>query len=128
MAGQFLADSFGASVQHIALATDDIFETARSLADLGFKPLVMPANYYADLQSRFDLSPLLLSQLEKNSILFDEDGSGAFLQLYSQPFAGGIFFEILERRSGYNGYGAANAPFRIAAQKRLLGPKGMPKF
>ena len=128
MAGQFLADSFGASVQHIALATEDIFETARSLADLGFKPLVMPANYYADLQSRFDLSPLLLSQLEKNSILFDEDGSGAFLQLYSQPFAGGIFFEILERRSGYNGYGAANAPFRIAAQKRLLGPKGMPKF
>lgn len=128
MAGQFLADSFGASVQHIALATKDIFETARLLSALGFKPLKMPANYYADLQSRFDLPPLLLSQLEENNILFDEDSSGAFLQLFSQPFAGGIFFEILERRSGYNGYGAANAPFRIAAQKRLLGPKGMPKF
>jgi 4-hydroxyphenylpyruvate dioxygenase len=128
MAGQFLADSFGASVQHIALATEDIFETARSLADLGFKPLVMPANYYEDLQSRFDLPSSLLSELQENSILYDEDSSGSFLQLYSQPFAGGIFFEILERRSGYRGYGAANAPFRIAAQKRLLGPKGMPKF
>jgi 4-hydroxyphenylpyruvate dioxygenase len=38
-----------------------------------------------------------------------------------------MFFEIVERRGNYQGYGAPNAPFRIAAQKRLLRPKGVPK-
>ena len=30
----------------------------------------------------------------------------------------GFFFEIVQRR-GYKGYGAANAPVRLAAQARL---------
>jgi len=127
MAGQFLADSFGASVQHIAFGTPDIFATAETLAKNGFAPLSLSANYYADLQSRFDLSANFLSKLQAHNILYDEDDAGALLQLYSRPFAGGSFFEILERRSAYSGYGAANAPFRIAAQKRLLRPKGMPR-
>jgi 4-hydroxyphenylpyruvate dioxygenase len=29
-----------------------------------------------------------------------------------------MFIEIVERRGGYAGYGAPNAPFRIAAQRR----------
>ena len=37
-----------------------------------------------------------------------------------QPFADGFFFEIVERRRGYRGYGAADAPCRIAALKRLM--------
>ena len=37
MAGSFLADSFGASVQHIALASDDLIATAARLAKLGFR-------------------------------------------------------------------------------------------
>ncbi len=38
----------------------------------------------------------------------------------------GFFFEIVERR-GYKGYGAPNAIFRIAAQKRHIRPMGMPR-
>ncbi|CAN7220459.1 hypothetical protein LJR231_000708 [Phyllobacterium sp. LjRoot231] len=38
----------------------------------------------------------------------------------------GFFFEIVERK-GYKGYGAPNAIFRIAAQKRYTSPQGMPK-
>ena len=128
MAGHFLADSFGASIQHIAFATGDIFESAKAFARLGFKSLPVSQNYYADLRSRFDLSAEFLTRLQAANIFYDEDETGAFLQLYSQPFAGGIFFEIVERRGDYKGYGAANAPFRIAAQKRLLRPKGMPKI
>ncbi len=127
MAGNFLADSFGASVQHIALASDDIFATAERLAALGFSPLPMSENYYADLATRFDLAPDTLARLQSLNILYDCDAEGEFFQLYSRPFAGGMFFEILERRDGYAGYGAANAPFRIAAQKRLMRPKGMPR-
>lgn len=128
MAGHFLADSFGASVQHIAFATDDIFKTSSALVELGFKPLPMSDNYYADLDARFDLAPGLLDSLKAGSILYDEDADGAFLQIYSRPYGGGMFFEIVERRGNYGGYGAPNAPFRIAAQKRLMRPKGMPRI
>ena len=54
-------------------------------------------------------------------------GAGAFYQFYSRPFAGGLFFEVVQRAGGYDGYGAPNAPFRIAAQKRLGRPNGIPK-
>ena len=127
MAGRFLADSFGASVQHIALASDDIFATAKALAVSGFEPLEIPENYYADLAARFDLSSEMLSQLSVNNIIYDEDENGSFFQMYSKPFLKNMFFEIVERRGNYQGYGAPNAPFRIAAQKRLLRPKGVPK-
>lgn len=127
MAGNFLVDSFGASVQHIALGSDDIFATSKAMADRGFEPLPMSDNYYADLAARFDLDPDMLSRLKSGNILYDEDEGGALFQFYSRPYAGGMFFEIVERKDGYKGYGAPNAPFRIAAQKRLMRPKGMPR-
>jgi 4-hydroxyphenylpyruvate dioxygenase len=37
LAGRFLAETFGASVAHIALATDDIFTTLERLSNLGFE-------------------------------------------------------------------------------------------
>jgi 4-hydroxyphenylpyruvate dioxygenase len=128
MAGSFLADSFGASVQHIALSTDDIFASAAAMGKLGFKPMPMSENYYADLVARFDLDVDMLAALRADNILYDEDANGSFFQFYSRPYAGGMFFEIVERRDNYKGYGAPNAPFRIAAQKRLMRPKGMPKL
>ena len=128
MAGNFLADSFGASVQHIALSTDDIFASAAAMAKLGFEPLPMSENYYSDLVARFDLNMYMLEALRAGNILYDEDTNGSFFQFYSKPYAGGMFFEIVERRGNYKGYGAPNAPFRIAAQKRLMRPKGMPRL
>ena len=126
MAGHFLAESFGASVQHIAFATDDIFDAASAFAQRGFLALPISANYYDDLAARLDISPELLTRMKAANVLYDRDGDGEFFQFYSRPYGGGLFFEIVERRSGYDGYGAPNAPFRIAAQKRLMRPKGMP--
>jgi len=126
-AGAFLADSFGAPVQHVALATDAIFATAVALGDLGFESLPLPDNYYTDLAARFDIDPGVLAKMRRLNILYDQDKDGAFFQLYSQPFAGGMFIEILERSAAYNGYGAANAAFRIAAQKRLRRNNAMPR-
>jgi 4-hydroxyphenylpyruvate dioxygenase len=37
-----------------------------------------------------------------------------------------LFFEIVQRAGNYQGYGGPNAPFRIAAQKRIKSIKGMP--
>ena len=127
MAGKFLAESFHASLQHIALATDDIFATAAALADRGFDPLPISRNYYGDIAARFDLDEQQIARMKALNILYDEDENGAFYQLYSRPFAGGMFFEIVQRANNYAGYGGPNAPFRIAAQKRLIRQKAIPK-
>lgn len=126
-AGHFIAESFGSAVQHIAFATNDVFATAKSLKVNGFKPLAISPNYYEDLDARFGLDADLLDQLKANNILYDRDEKGEYFQLYGPNYGEGFFFEIVERRSGYAGYGAANAQFRIAAQKRHMPPKGLPK-
>lgn len=127
LATRFLADSFGAATQHIAFACDDIFATARALSGSGFATLPIGANYYDDLEARYDLPPDLLARLKSYNILFDQDADGQFFQLYSRPFGDGLFFEIVQRIGRYNGYGAPNAPFRIAAQARLGQPVTIPK-
>lgn len=127
LAGRFLSDTFGASVQHIALSTDDIFDTAKLLAERGFEVLPISPNYYDDLAARFDFPAGLLDRLKAANILYDRDASGEFFQMYSGAFSGGMFFEIIQR-SGYTGFGGPNAPFRIAAQKRRMRTKGMPSL
>jgi 4-hydroxyphenylpyruvate dioxygenase len=123
LAGTFLADSFGAPVQHIALSSEDIFATAEMLRAAHFEPLPISPNYYEDLASRFELDDSEIQRMQAAQILYDSDGVGDFFQLYSRPLFGGLFFEIIQRTGEYSGYGA---PFRIAAQKRLGRTKGMP--
>ncbi|MBU0584410.1 MAG: bifunctional sugar phosphate isomerase/epimerase/4-hydroxyphenylpyruvate dioxygenase family protein [Alphaproteobacteria bacterium] len=127
LAGTFIAETFGSSVQHIAFRTGDIFKTARRLRDRGFKPLVISPNYFDDIAARFGLEGGFVETLRDLNILYDRDGHGEFFQFYSGNFGEAFFFEIVERRGGYRGYGAANAPFRIAAQRRMLRPRGMPR-
>ena len=127
LAGSFLAESFGASVQHLALACDDIFTTLEKMIAHGFETLPMPSNYYDDLSARFDLPAGLLDKMKRANVLFDQDDKGTLFQCYSKEFTGGLFFEIVQRDGDYQGYGAPNAPFRIAAQKRIKSIKGMPK-
>ena len=119
-AGAFLAQGFGAGVQHLAFLSDDIFETSGLLAAAGFDRLTMPANYYDDLRVRFDLPDEIIGNLKDGDILYDRDGHGEYFQLYSVPIWGGVFFEIVQRKGGYQGYGARNAPIRLAAQMHHL--------
>ncbi|GAB5439183.1 MAG: sugar phosphate isomerase/epimerase and 4-hydroxyphenylpyruvate domain-containing protein [Falsiruegeria mediterranea] len=127
LAGTFLSDSFGASVQHIAFATQDIFKTLEQLAKRGFVTLPISPNYYDDLAARFDLSDDLVRRMQARGVLYDQTGGADFFQAYAQSFSGGLFIEIVQRNQSYTGYGAPNAPFRIAAQKRLSRAKGVPK-
>ncbi|MCM2476337.1 sugar phosphate isomerase/epimerase and 4-hydroxyphenylpyruvate domain-containing protein [Rhizobium sp. CG5] len=126
LAGHFIAENFGSSVQHLAFATDDIFATAEALKANGFKPLPISPNYYDDVEARFGLSPEVTEKLKLYNILYDRDEAGEYFQLYSPTYGEGFFFEIVERR-GYKGYGAPNAIFRIAALRRYLRPEGVPK-
>ncbi|SMH51709.1 bifunctional sugar phosphate isomerase/epimerase/4-hydroxyphenylpyruvate dioxygenase family protein [Mesorhizobium australicum] len=128
LAGHFIAESFGSSVQHLAFATNDIFASSARLDVLGFSRLEITPNYYDDLEARFGLEPDFADRLKAANILYDRDATGGeYFQLYSPAIGEGFFFEIVERRGGYGGYGAPNAPFRIAAQKRHIRPAGMPR-
>lgn len=127
LAGHFIAESFGSSVQHLAFRTDDIFASAAAMAERGFRALEISPNYYDDLAARFGLQPDMLDLLRAHHVLYDRDDGGEYFQVYSTNYSEGFFFEIVERRGGYRGYGAANAPFRIAAQKRQLRPAGLPR-
>jgi 4-hydroxyphenylpyruvate dioxygenase len=117
LSARFLQGFLGAGVQHIALETHDILSSAARLEAYGLEILPIPPNYYEDLAARFDLSPGLLEKLAAYNILYDRDGEGECLQLYSRAFAKRFFFEIVERRD-YQGYGGANAAVRLAAQSR----------
>ena len=120
LAGHFIAESFGASVQHLAFATRDIFATAAVLKANGFRALVLSQNYYDDIEARFGLSGDLTDRLRAENILYDRDQHGEYFQLYCPTYGDGFIFEMVERRGPYRGYGAPNAPVRIAAQKRQL--------
>jgi 4-hydroxyphenylpyruvate dioxygenase len=128
LAGRFVEETFGASVQHIAFGTSDIFATAARLAERSFPVLEIGANYYDDVEARFGLDPALMARMKAANVLYDEDAGGQFFQLYSASRPDGLFFEIVQRRGNYQGYGAPNAPFRIAAQKRNARPAGLPRF
>lgn len=126
LAGHFVTELFGAGIQHIAFATRDLARTAAALSANGFQPLRVSPNYYADLTARFGLPDAEVEALRSAGILYDRDADGEFLQLYGRTGEDGFFFEVVERR-GYAGYGAFNAPFRIAAQKRHLAPATLPR-
>jgi 4-hydroxyphenylpyruvate dioxygenase len=117
LSARFVQGYHGAGLQHIALATGDILRSARRLRSLGLPVLPIPRNYYDDLAARFELEPTLLDELAELNILYDRDTHGEYFQLVSRAFAKRFFFEIVERR-GYQGYGAPNAPIRLAAQSQ----------
>ena len=120
LAGQFIDRTFGAAVQHLAFSCTDIFATAEALAARGFEALEISPNYYEDLGARFGLQDAFLAWLQQSKILYDEDADGRYFQLYSRRRTSEVFFEIVQRDRDYDGYGAANAPFRVSAQKRVL--------
>lgn len=123
---RFLSEVFGSGVQHIAFATDDILATVARLRANGVKLMPVPENYYDDLAAKTDLSDERLALLQSNNILFDTEGGAEYLQAYTQTFEERFFFEIVERR-GYRGFGAANAPIRLAAQTRLARHPAVPR-
>jgi len=122
LSSRFIQNYFGAGVQHIAFACTDIFAAADAAIAAGLPSLEIPRNYYDDLEARWGLDPELIEAMAARNILYDRtvetDGSETeYFQLYSRAFARRVFFELVERR-GYAGYGAVNAPIRLAAQAR----------
>ncbi|MEU8796496.1 TIM barrel protein [Spirillospora sp. NPDC048819] len=103
--------------QHVAFHTDDIFRTAQTLRDRGAPILNVPANYYDDLDARLAPEPALLAALREHDVFYDRDGDAEYFHLCTEILGSRVFFEFVQRSSGYAGYGTANAPVRMAAHR-----------
>jgi 4-hydroxyphenylpyruvate dioxygenase len=114
--GRFVTTFAGAGVHHIAFATGDILHTLQQLTARGAHILPIPANYYEDLAAKWGLDDARLARLQDANLLYDRDDEGEFLHAYTDTFDDRFFFEIVERRGDYRGYGAVNATVRMAAQ------------
>jgi len=109
----------GSGVHHIAFACDDIFAQVARAKEAGVQLLDIPLNYYDDLAARFDFDDEFLSELAYYNVLYDRDANGGELfHVYTEAFDDRFFFEILQRKNGYVGYGAANVAVRLAAMAK----------
>ena len=89
----------GEGIQHIAMATDDIYGTVEALRQNGVVFLDTPETYYELLDRRLPNHGEDVSRLQKNRILLDgAPGGGLLLQIFTENQIGPIFFEIIQRK------------------------------
>ncbi|MFC7598331.1 TIM barrel protein [Terrabacter sp. GCM10028922] len=104
-------------VNQLAYACTDLLAEAEALAASGAAVLPVPDSYYDDLAARLDPPSGLITRLRRLNVLYDRDERGGeLLHLYTPLVGGRFYIELLERRAGYSGFGAANTPVRLAAQ------------
>jgi 4-hydroxyphenylpyruvate dioxygenase len=126
LSARFIHEFFGSGVQHVAFSCTDIFAAVADMRARGADFLKIPDNYYDDIEAKYDLDAATMKALRDNQILYDREGDGEFFQIYTHIFDERFFFEIVERRN-YQGFGAANAAIRLAAQTREARPVTMPR-
>ncbi|TCK44302.1 4-hydroxyphenylpyruvate dioxygenase [Paraburkholderia sp. BL8N3] len=115
-----LATYRGSGLNHVAFSTPDIFDAIPRLAADGVQFLRIPRNYYDDLAARYALPDEQIDAMREHNILYDRDERGGeFFHAYTEQLDQRFFLEVLERRGGYDGYGAANAAVRLAAHAQL---------
>ena len=111
-------------ITQVAFACADVAAQVRALRSRGVPLMPVPDNYYVDLDARFGLDPELLAELREHQLLYDRLGDGELLHAFTLPLPTGFHVELLERRGGYDGYGAAGTHVRLAAQAGALSPAG----
>jgi 4-hydroxyphenylpyruvate dioxygenase len=118
---EYLRLYHGEGIQHIALATDDIYATVEGLRERGIPFMDVPDGYYERLEARIPGHGEDLERLRRNRILIDRApmphpnplplGEGAnrglLLQIFTETVIGPIFFEIIQRK-GNEGFGEGN--------------------
>lgn len=105
---EFLDLYHGEGIQHIALATDDIYATVEQLRAAKVKFLKTPDTYYELLEQRLAGHGEDVKRLKNNRILLDgAPGGGVLLQIFTENQIGPIFFEIIQRK-GNEGFGEGN--------------------
>jgi 4-hydroxyphenylpyruvate dioxygenase len=100
----------GEGIQHIALATEDIYASVETLRERGVRFLETPDTYYEKVGERLGGHGEDLERLQRDAILIDgapAEGRGLLLQIFTETVIGPIFFEIIQRK-GNDGFGEGN--------------------
>ena len=108
---EYLDAYHGEGIQHIALATDDIYATVEELHARGVTFMDVPDTYYEAVNERLPGHGEDLERLAHSRILIDGvKGTGTdefLLQIFTGTVIGPIFFEIIQRK-GNDGFGEGN--------------------
>ena len=106
---EYLDFNNGPGVQHIALLTDDVCETIKTLRINGMEFLKVPNTYYDELLSRVGAIDEDIKLIKNLNILVDRDEDGYLLQLFSKPIQDSptLFYEFIQRK-GSRGFGQGN--------------------
>ena len=107
---EFIKDYKGEGIQHLALATDDIFTTVDRLRANGIRFQTTPQTYFDLIDKRLPGHNHDVEEMRKRDILIDgapETGGGLLLQIFTENMVGPIFFEIIQRK-GNDGFGEGN--------------------
>jgi 4-hydroxyphenylpyruvate dioxygenase len=107
---EYLREYHGEGIQHIALASTDIYRTVDVLRGHRVAFQDSPDTYYEGVAARVPGHRESLDELRKRRILIDgnpEKGDGVLLQIFTQNVIGPIFFEIIQRK-GNEGFGEGN--------------------
>ncbi|WP_029001819.1 4-hydroxyphenylpyruvate dioxygenase [Azohydromonas australica] len=109
---EFLMAFNGEGIQHVALLTDDIFQSVDALQMAGIPVMTAPNEvYYEMLQERLPGHGEPVEELQARGILLDGSTQGGhkrlLLQIFSQTLLGPVFFEFIQRK-GDDGFGEGN--------------------
>ena len=107
---EFLRAYNGEGIQHIALATDDIFATVDALRANGIRFQDTNDSYFDMIDQRLPGHGHDVAEMRKRRVLIDgapETGGGLLLQIFTENMVGPIFFEIIQRK-GNDGFGEGN--------------------
>lgn len=107
---EYLHAYHGEGIQHIALASSDIYASVEALRDNGIAFQDTPDTYYERLDNRIQGHGEDVPRLKRDRILMDgarDEETGLLLQIFTQNAIGPIFFEIIQRK-GNEGFGEGN--------------------
>ncbi|GGL71955.1 4-hydroxyphenylpyruvate dioxygenase [Streptomyces fumigatiscleroticus] len=115
----------GAGVQHIALNTNDIVQTVRTMRAAGVEFLDTPDSYYDTLGEWVGDTRVPVDTLRELKILADRDEDGYLLQIFTKPVQDRptVFFELIERH-GSMGFGKGNFKALFEAIEREQARRG----
>jgi len=115
----------GPGVQHIALATNDIVNSVRSMRAAGVEFLETPDSYYDTLGEWVGETRVPIDELRELRILADRDEDGYLLQIFTKPVQDRptVFFELIERH-GSMGFGKGNFKALFEAIEREQARRG----
>jgi 4-hydroxyphenylpyruvate dioxygenase len=97
----------GEGIQHIALASTDLYATVDALRARGVKLLDTVDTYYELVDKRIAGHGENISELRKRKILIDGKAGALLLQIFTENQLGPIFFEFIQRK-GDEGFGEGN--------------------